>query len=581
MELAQAKSFFIEVRNKLIKARKLGDLDYNLKNKKNIVKNNTITNVLGTYKKLAKRANDIILFVKPNGDIMAVNDVALYKYGYSRKELLAMNVFGIRIDEQSVVAGDLKTSEEKGILFETVHRKKDGSLINVQVNSQGTTIAGKKVIISVIRDITERKNMEEKLHYVARHDYLTGLPNQYYLIEYICQMRKKSSLKTSAILLANIDNFKIVNDTYGYSAGNSILIQIVKCFQFNLREHDFFVRLGKDEFAIIMPNIDKEEATLLANKLLAVLKQENFILGENFFKVSVSIGVGFIETIQDIDNAFSYADVAMRTAKEQGKNRVVVIQKMEDRMKVIENNRILTQVIDAIKKNKFKLFLQPICKIGNDVLHYEALIRMIDDQGEILMPAAFIPVAERYGLMSQIDQWVIGTAIKMLESRNDLNIFVNISGESLGDDSILQFIESHIRNSIINPCRIGFEITETTAIKNITKAEQWIHRLKALGCCFALDDFGVGFSSFSHLQKLPVDYLKIDGSFIRDLDSDNTKRALVQAMNVVAHTLGKKTIAEFVENASIWKILNELNIDYGQGYYLGMPEPIFKVNLLR
>ena len=566
------------MRDKLIKARKLGNLNYSLKNKENIVKNNNITNVLGTYKKLAKRANDIILFIKPNGDIMAVNDVALYKYGYSRKELLAMNVFRLRIDEQSVVASDLKTSEEKGILFETVHRKKDGSLINVQVNSQGTTIAGKKVIISVIRDITERKSMEEKLHYVARHDYLTGLPNQYYLNEYIGQMRKKTSHKMSAILLANIDNFKIVNDTYGYTAGNSILIQIVKCFQFKLRKHDFFVRLGKDEFAIIMPDINKEEATLLANKLLEVLRRENFILGETFFKVSVSIGVGFIETIQDIDNAFSYADVAMRAAKEQGKNRVVVIQKIEDRIKVIENNRILTQVIDAIKKNKFKLFLQPICKIGNDVLHYEALIRMIGDQGEILMPAAFIPVAERYGLMSQIDQWVIGMAIKMLESRNDLNIFVNISGESLGDDSMLQFIESHIRNSFINSCRIGFEITETSAIKNITKAEQWIHRLKALGCCFALDDFGVGFSSFSHLHKLPVDYLKIDGSFIRDLDSDNTKRALVQAMNVVAHTLGKKTIAEFVENASIWRILNELSIDYGQGYYLGMPKPIFKVN---
>lgn len=577
-----AWSYFIfEVRNKLIKARKLGDPDYILKIKENIVKKNNSNNVLGTYEILAKRASDIILFIKPNGDILAVNDVALYKYGYSRKELLAMNVFGLRIDEQSVVAGDLKTSEEKGILYETVHRKKDGSLINVQVNSQGTTIAGKRVIISVIRDITERKNMEEQLHYGVRHDYLTGLPNQYYLIEYICQMREKSSIKTSAILLANIDNFKIVNDTYGYSAGNSILIQIVKCFQSYLRENDFFVRLDKDEFAIILSDIDKGEATLLANKLITVLKQENFILGENFFKVSVSIGVGFIETIQDIDNAFSYADAAMRAAKEQGKNRVVVIQKMEDRMKVIENNRILTQVIDAIKKNKFKLFLQPICKIGNDILHYEALIRMIDDQEKILMPAAFIPVAERYGLMSQIDQWVIGTAIKMLESRKDLNIFVNISGESLGDDSMLQCIESHIHNSIINPCRIGFEITETTAIKNITKAEQWIHRLKALGCRFALDDFGVGFSSFSHLQKLPVDYLKIDGSFIRDLDSDNTKRALVQAMNVVAHTLGKKTIAEFVENASIWKILNELSIDYGQGYYLGMPKPIFKVNLLR
>ena len=557
---------------------KLGDRNCTLKNiDGDKYQKNNLTNLLETYKILAHRAEEIILFIKLNGDIIDANDVALHKYGYSRRELLAMTIFGLRIDEKSIVIADLKTSKEKGASFETVHRKKDGSLINVQVNSQCTTINGKKILISVIRDITEQKIMKEQLHYVARHDYLTGLPNQYYLSEYICQMREKTSLKMSALLFVNIDNFKRATDIYGYSVGDSILKQVVTCFQSNLHENDFFARLDKDEFAIIVTDIDKEETKLIANKLVKSLNQESFVFDASFFKVSVSMGISFIETIHDIDNAFSYADAAMRAAKEEGKNRVVVIQNQEDRMKVFENNRILTLVNTAIKKNKFKLFLQPIYKIGNDVLHYEALIRMIDDQGELLPPATFIPLAERYGLMSQIDQWVIGTAIEMLESRNDLNIFVNISGESLGDDSLLKWIESRISNSTINPCRIGFEITETTAIKNITKAEYWIRRLKALGCCFALDDFGVGFSSFSHLHTLPVDYLKIDGSFIRDLDSDNTKRALVQAMNAVAHTLGKKTIAEFVENESIWRILHELSVDYGQGYYLGRPEPMCKI----
>lgn len=557
--------------------RKLGDQNYILKNKEKKPEKSNSDNMFEIYKTIAQRAEEIILLIKPNGDIVDANEVAFHKYGYTRKELLAMNIWGLRIDEQSVVEADLKTSEENGSLFETVHRKKDGSLLDVQVNAQGIISNGKKVIFSIIRDISKQKAWEEQLHYVSRHDYLTGLPNQYCFIEYICRMREQPSRKNSALLLANIDNFKITNDTYGYAAGDSILKQIVMCLQLNLQKKDLLARLGKDEFAIMLPDTGKEEAKTVANKLLKSLWQKRFVFGESSFKVSMSIGVAFIETIDDIDSAFSYAEAAMRTAKENGKNRVVVIQNMEDRLKVFQNNRMLSLVSSAVKNNKFKLFFQPIYKVGNDILHYEALIRMIDDSGEMLPPAMFIPLAERYGLMPQIDQWVIETAIEVLEGCDELTIFVNISGESLGDDSLLQWIESRINNTTVNPRRIGFEITETTAIKNITKAEQWINRLKALGCCFALDDFGVGFSSFSHLHTLPVDYLKIDGSFVRDLDSDNTKRALVQAMNAVAHTLGKKTIAEFVENESIWRILHELCVDYGQGYYLGRPEPVCRV----
>jgi diguanylate cyclase (GGDEF)-like protein/PAS domain S-box-containing protein len=555
----------------MFKTRKFGDLQYMFKNKEGIAKKKNIDNVLRAYGILSQRAEDIILLIKSNGDIMDANEVAIHKYGYSYDELLAMNIFGLRVDKRAIVEVDLKNSLVKGNIFETIHRKKDGSLINVQVNSQYTTLNDEKVILSIIRDITEQKIMENQLHYAERHDYLTGLANQYYLNEYLCQLRKNKPIKLTAVLLANIDNFKIANDTYGYSAGNSILNQIIKCFQRNLRKNDFFARNGKDEFVIILPEVDKEEVKLAANRLLQSLNQENFIFGESLFKVSVSIGVGFIETANDIDSVFSYADIAMRTAKEEGKNRVVIIQNAEERGKVNENNRILTLLNDAIKTNKFKLFAQPIRKKEKDVLHYEALIRMVDKQGEILAPGNFLPLAERYGLMLQIDKWVIQTTIELLENRDDLNIFVNISGESLGDDLMLTWIESHISNSAIDPRQIGFEITESSAIRNIAKAEQWINRLKALGCYFALDDFGVGFSSFAHLQTLPVDYLKIDGSFIKDLDSDSTKRALVEAMIAVAHTLGKKTIAEYVENENVWRILHELHIDYGQGFYLGKP----------
>ena len=564
------------MREKLLKTRKLGDLHYSVKNKVNILKND-VDNVVAAYEVLAQRASDIILLMQSNGDILDANDVAVQKYGYSREELLAMNSSGLKTNDQTMDNNDAKPNLGKGYIHETVHRKKDGDLLNVQVNSQCVTINNKEVVLSIIRDITAQKIIESQLHYVARHDYLTGLANQYGMIEYIFQISGRPNFKLGALILINIDNFKIANDIYGYSAGNSILKKISKCFRSQLRDSDFFARLGKDEFAIILTDIDKEEVRLLANRLLYALKQESFIFGESIIKVSASIGIAITEAIQDIDSAFSYADAAMRAAKEEGKNRVVIIQKVEDRMKVMENNRILTLLNDAIKKNNFKLYLQPICSNENDILHYEALIRMIDEQGDIIEPGMFISLAERYGLMTQIDRWVIKTAIELLESRMDLNLFVNISGESLSDDLLLKWIEERISNSTIDPNRIGFEITETTAIKNIAKAEQWINRLKSLGCDFALDDFGVGFSSFSHLHTLPIDYLKIDGSFIRNLDSDNTKRVLVKAMIGVAHTLGKKTIAEFVENESIWQILNDMQVDYGQGYYLGRPNPICKV----
>ncbi|MBP2634823.1 MAG: gmr 3 [Firmicutes bacterium] len=564
--------FLYEVRKELLRTRKLGDLHYSFKNKENNTPKNDVDSVLSAYELLVHRVSDIILVMQSNGDILDANDVAVEKYGYSRPELLAMNIAELTTDR-----ADFKTHLGKGYIYETTHRKKDGNLLNVQVNSQCVAINNQEVNFSIIRDITAQKIMETQLYYVARHDYLTGLANQYGMIEYICQISGRPGLKLGSLILINIDNFKIANDIYGYSAGNSILKKIAKCFQSQLRATDFFARLGKDEFAIILTDINKEEVKVLANKLLYALKQESFILGESIIKISASIGIAITEAIQDIDSAFSYADAAMRAAKEEGKNRVVIIQKVEDRMKVMENNRILSLLNDAVKKNNFKLFLQPICRNENDVLHYEALIRMIDENGDILEPATFISLAERYGLMTQIDQWVIKTAIELLENRQDLNLFVNISGESLGDDLLLRWIESRINNSTINPSRIGFEITETTAIKNIAKAEQWINRLKALGCDFALDDFGVGFSSFSHLHTLPIDYLKIDGSFIRDLDSDNTKRALVKAMIGVAHILGKKTIAEFVENENIWHILNEMQVDYGQGYYLGRPHPICNV----
>lgn len=270
-------------------------------------------------------------------------------------------------------------------------------------------------------------------------------------------------------------------------------------------------------------------------------------------------------------NILSYADTALYSAKENGKNRVAILESSDDKARLSECNKTVLMIKRAIKENRFVLHYQPITKTENVIVHYEALIRMLDEEGTIVLPNDFISIAERFGLMSQIDRWVMKNALKTLEERPNIHIFINLSGVSLGDKALLSFIEESIKNSTIDPARLGFEITETTAIRDLSQSRTWIKRIKLLGCKFALDDFGVGFSSFSYLSDLPVDYLKIDGSFVRNLDKDPTQKALIQAINALAHVLGKQTIAEFVENEAILKILQELNVDCCQGYYIGKP----------
>ena len=282
-----------------------------------------------------------------------------------------------------------------------------------------------------------------------------------------------------------------------------------------------------------------------------------------------------------IDGAFdahkilSSADSALYIAKDGGRNRVSFIQPDEDTVaKLSKTNQLVTQIKNALREDNFIIYFQPVISMdGERIMHHEVLLRLRDQDGKIILPGQFIPVAERFGLMPQIDRWVVQSTLAALLQYPDLRPFINLSGTSLGDEALLEFIEKSIQESGADPSRIGFEITETAAVKDVTLAKKWIRRFKNLGCRFALDDFGIGFSSFSYLRFLPVDYLKIDGTYIRDMDKDFTHRALVKAMNAVAHALGKKTIAEFVENKEVMKSLQELQVDYGQGYYIGKPGP--------
>lgn len=433
--------------------------------------------------------------------------------------------------------------------------------------------------IETLRDITEQNRMKDQLKYLATHDSLTGIPNRYSLLENLRRAVAKAKRgQISALLLIDLDNFKLVNDTLGHPSGDDFLITLTNTLKNNLREGDLLARLGGDEFAVLLEGTTKEEAKIVAEKLRHIIDEKELCLVtyKTCFNLTISVGITMIDGSIDAPKLLSYADSALYAAKQAGRNRVNFYQQPPDTLnhKVTETHHLVNLIKHGLKENRFILMFQPICELKNNkIIHYEVLIRLKDNQGQLLLPGRFMPVAERFGLIAQIDRWVIEASLLALKKYSQLKLFINISGISLSDENLLEFIEETANKSGINPERIGFEITETSAVKDLVRAENWIRRLKKLGCSFALDDFGIGFSSFYYLRHLPVDFLKIDGSFIQNLDQDSTNRALVQAISTVAQSLGKKTIAEFVENEPILRILKNLNIDCGQGYYFGKPEP--------
>ncbi len=275
----------------------------------------------------------------------------------------------------------------------------------------------------------------------------------------------------------------------------------------------------------------------------------------------------------DASSLMAVADTALYAAKERGRNRVTVVESAASSSSPLsEASRWASRIKEALRENRFVLHYQPIFHFKSGrAAHFEALIRLREGPDDLIAPAVFLPAAERFGLMPHVDRWVVDRVIEVLISRPAVEIFVNLSGTSLGDESLLAYIEERVTSTGLPPGRLAFEITETAAVRDIVVAREWMRRVKDRGCRFALDDFGIGFSSFSYLRSLPADYVKIDGSFIRGIDTDQAARALVRAIDTVAHTLGKETIAECVESLDSVRTLVELGVEYGQGYALGMP----------
>lgn len=424
--------------------------------------------------------------------------------------------------------------------------------------------------------------MEERLQYLATHDALTAVPNRYLLEETLKRtIAKVKRGENSALFFIDIDNFKIINDTLGHSVGDQVLIAVVDIIKANLREEDFLARLGGDEFAVLIDKTSEKGAAVIAEKLRRAVCQEEIKLVRDNIHLSLSISIGYImiNGLLDDQRHLSLADAALYKAKEEGRNRAVFSRTDENPLdKLTETNQLIGLVKRAMQEDLFKLVFQSVQSITDQsIIHYEALLRLEDNQGNNIPPAKFIPIAESFGLMPNIDLMVVTKAIEVLQKHPNLKIFVNISGLTLGNEEILKLIVNKICESGLEHSRLGFEITETAAVKDILRAEKWISKLKKFGCLFALDDFGTGFSSLAYLHLLPVDYIKIDGTFVRSMSKELVHRAMIQAIHTIANTLGKKTIAEFIENEDIIHILKDIGVDYGQGFFLGKPVPLEKI----
>jgi diguanylate cyclase (GGDEF)-like protein len=379
--------------------------------------------------------------------------------------------------------------------------------------------------------------------------------------------------------------FKVVNDTCGHVAGDELLKQISLLFRQRLRKEDILARIGGDEFAILLRRCTLERAEEISGLIRGAMKDFRFVWEEKTVDVGVSIGVMRVAADSgDIKDVFRIADVACRVAKEEGRNRIHLFRPNDLNVTRREREIDWVQRIGrAVSDNQFVLYgqwIRPLGRAQNKQSHCEVLLHLRNDTGEVVMPTAFLPAAERYQLMPVVDRWVVRAALSTLRNLSTealrrlgcLNI--NLSGQSLCDPDFLAFVLSEIKSSGVAPEQICFEVTETEAVSNLSNALQLIKCIKEIGCRFALDDFGSGMSSFSYLKNMPVDYLKIDGSFVRNIADDQIDLAMVSSINQVAHIMGIETIAEYVESDAIRVALETLGVDYGQGFALARPMPL-------
>ncbi len=439
--------------------------------------------------------------------------------------------------------------------------------------------AGEPLLRGLRLDVSESKRAEERLAFLADHDPLTGLLNrrrfQEELERHVALARRHG--REGALLYMDLDQFKYVNDTFGHQSGDRLLLATARRLAAALRRTDVLGRLGGDEFGVILPDTGLEDACKVARHLLAALRPGDG--AEPAVGASIGI-VAFPLHGERAGDLLARADMAMYAAKERGRNRYEVFDPQDPRLARMHGRlHWETRLRRALANDEFVLHYQPVFRLRprREVAHYEVLLRLRDEGGGLIPPAAFLDVAERFGLIGEIDQWVVDRALhaqaRWLAGGRDVTLAINLSGRHLGNQAMLAAIREALERHASDPARVVFEVTETAAVESMAQAQSFVHALRGLGCRFALDDFGTGFSSFHYLRHIPVDHVKIDGSFVRRVRSDAVDRLFVHTMAKLARGLGIGTVAEFVEDEETLAVLESLGVEMAQGYHLGRPLP--------
>ncbi|OUR70807.1 GGDEF domain-containing protein [Methylophaga sp. 41_12_T18] len=566
----------------------LEQLDANVSQRSEVIRaqNFELEHERDFIKSLLDTAQLIIFTIDEKFNITLFNDFAEHVTGFKEQDMLDTSVSrmfpaGNWTEAQSyfkeILANNLAIAQQDAELIDYEDHIKEISWLHSRIDG----VKNNSVILSVGLDMTEKREAEKRIVWMAEHDPLTDL----------CNRRKfthefEKSLQTAiryqhnnSLLFLDLDQFKDINDTSGHKAGDDLLKAVAKTLAQVTRFTDLVARLGGDEFAILLPEIDEKGAQTLAKKIIFELSQIQLSYGTVKHKVSTSIGIVHYP-IHDasIHELLGFADLAMYKAKASGNGTFHTFSADDQTQEQLETRVFWKhQIEEALENNNFILHFQPILEIESKIVkHYEVLIRLRDsNSGEIRMPGKFIEIAEQSGLIHSIDHYVMRHGMMKLAAMQQQGIpaslAINLSGSVVDDPVLIPLLKQLIKRYNVDPTGLIFEVTETSAVSNLQQAKAMMVAIKKLGCRFSLDDFGVGFSSFNYMRELPVDIIKIDGIFIKDLDKNADDQLFVKALVDVAKGLGKKTIAEFVETEAVLDLLQNYGVDYAQGYYIGRP----------
>ena len=533
----------------------------------------------------------LVICERDNGAIRYVNQFAQRLFGTVQHVGLGNTVASLfaSLGVESRFCERLASGEE--LENRELQLQVDGQNVWVSINSRNMLLDGSDSVCLAMMDVTEAHELSNQLSYQATYDELTGLLNRREFEDRLQEVIELTSEKQSENTLCylDLDQFKVINDNCGHMAGDELLRQIGTELATCLRRDDTLARLGGDEFAMLLENCSLVNAERIANKVLQMLQAYRFVWEGKVFTIGASIGLTKLNAGgESLTEVLRRADAACYAAKEAGRNRVQVF--LPDDVEFNQRHHEMQWVAQlnwAVDNNRFELWTQEIAEINHntDTLsrdagsHFEVLLRLRDADGLLVQPGKFLPAAERFDLAPKIDRWVIRNLFDWLtknpEARKKISLCaINVSGQTLNDLNFQLDVISMLESSPLPPQSLCFEVTETSAIANLSAASAFMERLRQQGCKISLDDFGRGLSSFAYLKSLPVDFVKIDGFFVKDIITDPVDRAMVKAIIDMAHALGKKAIAEFVENDAILEQVIELGVDYVQGYGIARPVPL-------